>query len=263
MPPFLYDAHIHLADPALERYREQIEADYEAIGLKQAVVNGTCPQDWPHVLALAQRDLRHIPAIGLHPWKVNHAPADWQAEFLKALDTGAQAIGEIGLDKWIEGHDIDRQQAAFQWQLAHATERNLPVSIHCLKAIGPLMDTLRTVPLPQRGSHLHAYNGPVELIPELVQLGAYFSFNAGQLKAGSSKVTARIQAVPDDRLLIETDAPDMLPPAEHRSFELPDSSLTHPATLIDGYSTVAEIRTTSLEKLVEQVANNFETYFLK
>ena len=262
----LYDAHAHYAASKLQKHWQQISTDLEQIGIAGAVVNSTCPQDWPHLLELARCDSRIIPAIGLHPWHVNHAPSDWQAQFLQALDSGAQAIGEIGLDKWIEGHDIDRQQAAFKWQLAQSTERNLPLSIHCLKAIGPLMDTLRSVPLPKRGFHLHAYNGPSELISELVQLGGYFSFNAGQLKARPSKATERILAVPEDRLLIETDAPDMLPSSEHRSFELPIAEtgqrLTHPATLIDGYRAIAEIRAISLEKLAEQVAINFKTYFL-
>lgn len=262
----LYDAHNHMADPALSAHWPEIEPRLSQIELKYAVVNGTSPADWPAVLKLAKSDSRIIPAIGLHPWQVNGAPTDWQAHFLNALDSGARGIGEVGLDKWIEDHDLERQQAAFRWQLAQATQRNLPISIHCLKAIGPLMETLRSEPLPQRGFHLHAYNGPAELIPELAELGAYFSFNSGQLKAGKAKAPQRIRAVPAERLLIETDAPDMLPTPELRSFELPESdsgdALTHPATLIDGYTAIATIRAMSLESLRKQVATNFETYFL-
>jgi len=267
MPARLYDAHAHYAALELQQHWQQISENLESIGLRGAVVNGTCPQDWPQVLELARSDSRLIPAIGLHPWKINDARSDWQAQLLEALESGAQAIGEIGLDKWVKGHDIERQQVAFRWQLAQASERDLPVSIHCLQAIGPLMDTLRSQPLPVRGFHLHAYNGPVELVPELAELGAYFSFNAGQFRSGKDKVPPRIRAVPENRILIETDAPDMLPPPEHRSFELPIAQigkhLTHPATLIDGYAAIAAIRSISIEKLTELVANNFETYFLR
>ena len=101
MPIPLYDAHIHLADPVLASDWNQIEADYETIGLKRAVVNGTAPSNWPQVLELCKHDSRLIPAIGLHPWKVNDAPPNWQAQFLDALDNGAQGIGEIVLDQWI------------------------------------------------------------------------------------------------------------------------------------------------------------------
>ena len=256
-----------MAAPSLLAHWRNIEPTLGEIGLKYAVVNGTSPADWPAVLKFTKSEPRMIPAIGLHPWEVNHAPADWQVRFLDALDSGARIIGEIGLDKWVEGYDLERQQIAFRWQLSQATQRNLPVSIHCLKAIGPLMETLRREPLPQRGFHLHAYNGPVELVPELVELGSYFSFNSGQLKAGKTKASERIRAVPTERLLIETDAPDMLPAAELRTFELPSAEtqpqLTHPATLIDGYTVIANIRATPLESLKKQVASNFETYFLE
>lgn len=262
----LYDAHIHLADAAFEHFRQPIDIAYATIGLKHAVVVGTGPADWGAVLQCCKHDPRFIPAIGLHPWQVNDAPNNWQQHFLESLERGAQVIGEIGLDRWIEGHDIEQQQTAFRWQLAQATERNLPTSIHCLKAIGPLMETLRSVALPKRGFHLHAYNGPIELIPQLVELGAYFSFNAGQLKPNKSKVPERIRAVPVDRLLIETDAPDMLPAPERRSYALIHRTngkhMTHPATLIDAYTAIAEIRNSALDILSNQVAQNFHTYFI-
>ena len=261
MPVHLYDAHIHLADPALASHWPEIEARYQQIGLQQAVVAGTSPADWPVVLQLAQDHRQLIPAVGLHPWQVNTAPTDWQSQFLQALKHGAQAIGEIGLDQWIEGYDIERQQDAFRFQMAEVAKRNLPVSIHCLKAIGPLMDALRRIELPQRGIHLHAFNGPVELIPELAQRGAYFSFNAGQLKPAKNKVPERIRAVPLERLLIETDAPDFLPGPELREFKLPDSQACHPGNLRRGYEAVARIRGISFEELAVQVEAYFIRYF--
>ncbi len=266
MPAPLYDAHNHLADPALAPQRHAIHASLSDIGLQAAVVNGTGPQDWPDVLELARRDPRIIPAVGLHPWQVNTAPADWQAQFLQSLEGGARAIGEIGLDQWIEGHDIERQQTAFRWQLARAVERNLPVSIHCLRAMGPLLETLREVRLPARGFHLHAYNGSPENIEELVRLGAYFSFNAGQLKPGAKTAPAAIRAVPADRLLIETDAPDMRPPPEFREFELPEPAagrpLNHPANLRGAYRAIAALRAIDFAALAPQIQTNFTRYFL-
>ncbi len=263
MPAPLYDAHIHLADPALASHWPEIELSYRQIGLQQAVAVGTCPADWPAVLELARAHTQLIPAIGLHPWQVNAAPADWKAQFVHALNSGAQAIGEIGLDKWIEGHDIERQQDAFRFQMAEAAQRNLPVSIHCLKAIGPLMETLRNIELPPRGIHLHAFNGPLELIQELTQLGTYFSFNAGQLKAAKTKVPERIRAIPLERILIETDAPDFLPPPELGEFELPapDSQACHPGNLRRGYEAIAHIRGISFEALAKQVEGNFIRLF--
>ncbi|MDP4644358.1 MAG: TatD family hydrolase [Opitutales bacterium] len=265
----LYDAHAHLADPRLEPYRGAIEQSLKEINCQQTVVNGTSPADWHAVVEYTKSSGKSLPAIGLHPWQVKDAPADWKAQFSQLLNTGAvTVIGEIGLDQWIEGHDIEQQQAAFKWQLEVATQRNLPVSIHCLRAMQPLLETLLTAQLPQRGIHLHAFNGSAEDARRLVELGAYFSFNAGQLKPNAKTVFEAIRAIPEDRLLIETDAPDMLPPSEYREFELPPAKsstrlLNHPANLHAAYKAIADIRSTSFNQLAIQVEQNFQRYFIQ
>lgn len=259
----LFDAHLHLAAKPLLPQAEEICRDLSAIGVQQIVCNGTGPDDWPDVLALGQLHPLILPAIGLHPWKVPQAGANWKARFLQCLDEGAAAVGEIGLDQWIENHDIQLQQDAFRFQLAEAARRNLPVSIHCLKATGPLMETLRSSPLPARGFHLHAYNGPSELLDELLSLGAFFSFNAGQLKPGRKRILDNLHAVPLERLLIETDAPDFLPLPKDRTHNLTDPESNHPANLAAGYRAVAQARGMDAETMAAQVADNFQGFFGK
>lgn len=234
MPHARYDAHRHISD------------DSDA-GVN-CVVNGTSPGDWAGVLAWTKERPQAIPAIGLHPWKVNDASDDWQAQFLDLIDR-ARAVGEIGLDRWVEGYDIGRQEAAFRWQLKQAAERNLPVSIHCLKAGDALLHCLKENALPRRGIHLHAYSGSAEQVPQFAELGAYFSFHTGQFKPNAKKVPAAVKMIPSDRLLIETDAPDTLDGQDVISF------------LRKGYETVAELRDGTVDALVKQVADNFERYF--
>lgn len=230
----LYDAHCHLH-----------EASYSMV-----VVNSTCPADWPEVLEAAKQNSHIIPAIGLHPWQVNDAPSDWQEIFLKHIDQ-AQAVGEIGLDQWIDAYDIEQQQAAFSWQLDQAAIRNLPVSIHCLKASEPLLRILKTQHSPARGIHLHAYSGSARQVPALSELGAYFSFHASQLNGNAKKVPAAIRVVPTDRLLIETDAPDTLKATD--SYE---------DFLRSAYQQAAELRGVAVKTLAKQVTANFARYFL-
>lgn len=272
----LYDAHVHLADPKIRENLPKIHSTYDKIGLKRAVVIGTSPENWDNVLALCDEDERYIPAIGLHPWQVNEAPADWQEQFLSFINKGVRVIGEIGLDQWIEGHNIEGQLEAFRWQFSIAAERNLPTSIHCLKAHEPLLQTLRKVELPERGFKLHAYSGPVETMKPLLELGAYFSFNAGQLKANAKRVRELIGLVPDDRILVETDAPDFLPLSELREFDLnmaatafdklmPERDsrppLNHPANIRAGYLAIADVRGQAQDEFADHVALNFERYF--
>jgi len=126
----LYDSHIHLADPRLEPYLRKIASDYEEIGLSGAVVVGTSPEDWDRVVGVCNSDPRYLPAIGLHPWQVNHAPEGWKDQFRKHIESGVRIIGEIGLDQWIEDYDIEKQIDAFHFQFEIAAERNLPTSVH-------------------------------------------------------------------------------------------------------------------------------------
>lgn len=231
-----YDAHRHL--PGRESVSEI------------SVVNGTSPEDWAEVLAKAKNHPNLIPAIGLHPWKVKDAPEDWQAQFLGLIEL-AGAVGEIGLDQWMDGHDIKQQEAIFCWQLKVAAERNLPVSIHSLKANEVLLTALRQNALPRRGIHLHAYSGSAQQVEQFAEMGAYFSFHAGQFKANAKKAPAAVQAVPKDRLLIETDAPNTL-----------DASSDASKFLNRGYEIIARLRDVEVEALAEQTAANFQRYFL-
>jgi TatD DNase family protein len=259
----LYDAHLHLAASSLLPYTEEICSTLSTIGVQRVICNGTCPEDWPDVLRLARKHPIILPAVGLHPWKVSEVNNDWKRDFIDCLDNSAAAVGEIGLDQWIKGHDIKNQQDAFRFQLEEAAKRNRPVSIHCLRAVNPLMETLRESPLPERGVHLHAYNGPAKLVDEFLSLGTYFSFNAGQLKPGSKRVLENLRSVPMEKLLIETDAPDFLPIPEYRSHNLEDPSANHPANIIDAYRAIAQAIQVDPEEMAEQVAKNFQKFFGK
>lgn len=261
MKPALYDAHLHLAASTLRPSAKNLCATLRKAGVHRIVCNGTSPHDWPHVLQLAKSQPIVLPAVGLHPWKVSEAPSDWKTQFLHSLDAGAKAVGEIGLDQWIKGHNRQSQQEAFRFQLEEAALRELPVSIHCLRAVEPLIETLRSSPLPKRGFHLHAYNGPTDRLDELLSLGAYFSFNAGQFKPGSKRILQNLQDVPLDRLFIETDAPHFLPPAEHRPFRLSDPEGNHPAKITAAYAAIASARGINCNEMARQIALNFCAFF--
>ncbi|MGC6423453.1 MAG: TatD family hydrolase [Lentimonas sp.] len=258
----LYDAHCHLADGRLLPFREEVGASLKRIGCELSVVNGTSPEDWQAVVDYTTNNPSALPAIGLHPWKVNDAPDNWKDGFLQHLDKGVSIIGEIGLDQWIEGYDMDAQIDAFHWQIEQAADRNLPVSIHCLKAIDPLIQVLSESALPERGVHIHALNVPIEAARKLIEIGCYFSFNSGQLKPQAKHIISLIQAIPEERILIETDAPDFLPIDAYREFSLPKKGLNHPANLLGCYEVVAHLRELGSESLREQVATNFRRCFL-
>lgn len=261
----LYDAHNHLQDERLMPHVDAIMRVAAETGVTKMVVNGACEEDWPAVLDLAQRFPQVLPSFGYHPWYVQERTPNWQAKLIEFLDTIPSAVGEIGLDRWKEGLDLPSQEEVFIWQLRLASERNLPVSIHCLQAWGRLFDILRTEPRPAVGFVLHSYGGPQELIQPLAKLGAYFSMPGYFAHERKVKQRETFRHVPIERLLIETDAPDQSLPPERVRFPLAEANtgkpINHPANLIAVYQFTAELLEMPLEKLAARVEANFLRLF--
>ncbi len=279
MPP-LYDAHNHLQDDWLAPHLDAVAADLDAVGLRAAVVNGTCEADWPAVAALARRFAWVVPSYGLHPWDAGNRTPDWLATLRTTLAADPHAaVGEIGLDRWIldsaKSDDprlaglrrapLEEQGEVFLKQLALAATENRPVTIHCLQAFGALEGLLRHVNTPARGFLLHAYGGPAEMVAGFAERGAYFSFNGAFLDARHAAKREAFRRVPADRLLVETDAPAMPLPAERVRFTLPPatdgSPINHPANLAATYAGLAELRGVSVEALAAQAQENFARLF--
>ena len=261
----LYDAHNHLQDSRLKPHWPGIMSAVQAEPIAKMVVNGACEEDWPDVLQLARQFPQVLPSFGYHPWYVKERTPQWQAALEKYLDAVPSAIGEIGLDKWIKEADLAAQEETFAWQLRLATRRGLPVSIHCLKAWGPLLGILRREPRLPRGFLLHSYGGAPELIPELASFGAYFSLPGYFAHERKTRQRETFRRVPLDRLLIETDAPDQILPGERNHFPMFDTDgkpLNHPANLRAVYEFAAEWLGVPLEDLASQVEANFLRLFV-
>jgi len=261
----VHDAHCHyqfaeVPSAAVELARSE--------GVGYAVINGSSPEDWADVAALAVRDPRNLPSFGLHPWDVPTAPAGWLAELRRVLLAHPGAgVGEMGLDRWVEGFDPDAQEAAFRAQLALAVELDRPLTIHCVRAIGPLMDILRVAELPRRGFLLHSWNGPVELVPELARLGAYFSFSSHHFPERKAHLREQFAAaIPRERVLVETDAPALCPAPAYRVHELPPAAdgtpQNHPANLLRNLGELASTMGVAPEQAAATTRANFTRLFL-
>ncbi len=272
------DAHLHLQDPRILN-TESIIRSMRKSGITRCVVNGTSPSDWEKVRLLAEShpDLI-IPSYGLHPWNTP-CKENWKLllrDYLtesNSLSKVLPCIGECGLDRWITDYNMKAQEDAFNYQLDLASEFNAPITIHILKAWGWFLETLRdrqeangTQSLTtERGFLLHSYNGSTELIPELVSAGAYFSFSGYSLNTDKANTLETFRHIPLDRLLVETDAPDMLPPAHAISHPLQSTAgyINHPANLSMIYQELAKALGLSTENLHAHIAKNFSTFFLK
>lgn len=261
----LLDAHNHLHDARLAPHRETIFAELARIGLGRAVVNGTREEDWEAVEVLAATKEFVIPSFGLHPWYVGARSPKWLERLRSLLVAHPRAgVGEIGLDRWIESHDLALQTEVCTAQLALAVELHRPATLHCIRAWGPLWDLLRTHSLPACGFLLHAYGGPQEMVAGFVERGAYFSFSPYFLHERKAAQREVFRHLPADRILVETDAPDLRPPDECNPRPLRDEHgepINHPANLDVAHRALAELRGLTPEALAVQVAENFARLF--
>lgn len=257
----MYDCHNHLQDEQLMPHLQQVLLDCDAIGVQQMVVNGTCEADWPVVTQLAKNHAIVRPALGLHPWKIKDRSKSWLTTLRQQLHNTGASMGEIGLDCWIEGVDIDDQIEVFDAQWRLAVELNRPATLHCLKAWGLLLEKLQTLPLLSRGFLLHSYSGPAAFIQPLTQLGAYFSISGYFAQEKKRKHQVILKNIPIDRLLLETDAPNMLPPQVMNKYPISEYTINHPANINSVYSFAAELFNIPKIELQAQVAQNFNTLF--
>lgn len=225
----MIDAHNHLQDPRFKGRQPEIVAAMKEAGITGCVVNGTSEDDWPAVAQLAEEfpDFVH-PAFGLHPWKVEQRSPRWFQTLGSYLEKHPHAsIGECGLDRWMDSPDLEAQHQVFRQHLELSVDLSRSITIHCLKAWGPLLDELRSAAtLPK--FLLHSFAGSKETAKECLKLGAYFSFSGYFLHPRKAKVREIFKSLPPDRILAETDAPDMPLPDPCFQFE----EVNHPANLI-------------------------------
>ncbi len=261
----LLDSHNHLQDLRLSGLLPTVLREAKELGVSHSVVNGTCEADWPRVRELARLHPGLLPAFGLHPWFVEDRSEQWRDSLLQQLDQGAVCIGEIGLDRWMRNPDCAAQEEVFLWQWGEAASRGLPITVHCLKSWSRLLELLRNAPRAPRGFLLHSYGGPAEYVQPFLALGACFSFSGYFAHPRKRRQQEVFRTIPIDHLLLETDAPDMTPPAELRVRELQDAAtgqfLNHPANLTLVYRFAAGLWCIPEADLANQVAANFERLF--
>ena len=254
----MIDAHCHLQFPDFGDKIDLVLRETLDNGVERLAVNGTQEEDWERVANLADRFPERIhPFFGLHPWYASKRSDSWLENLRSWLEKYPMAgVGEIGLDRWMKEPDLDDQSAVFraQWELACRLDR--PLAVHCLKAWGSLLDLIET--LPRARFLLHSYSGSREMIARFIPLGGYFSISGWFLKEDKSARLAVFDGVQSDRLLIESDAPEMSPPAALNRF--PQWHCNHPGNTAVVYQRISAVKDVALSELERQIEENFSRW---
>jgi len=255
---FLFDSHTHLQDKRLKKDLSGVIDRARAAGVSKLVICATREKDWDAVMELAQNYSFIYPAFGIHPWFVNKVSEDWEEKLVGYLDKMPSAIGECGLDFVVQGTGREAQEHIFKRQLLLAKKMHLPVSIHCRKAWERLFEILRKVGKLPGGGLIHSYSGSHELIPALEEMGFYICFSGTVSNPHSIRVHKALRKVSRERLLIETDSPDLLP---YTVYEPDRKKHNEPAYLVAVAESVSELLDISFEEVASQTFKNAEKLF--
>ncbi len=245
----LCDAHTHLQDLRLSDTVDQVVRRSMVAGVTHMVCCGVQESDWQRVASLADRYSGIFPAFGLHPWFISSRSPDWLDYLESFLLHHSGAVGEIGLDRHSSPVDNEDQLLVFKSQLQLARKYERPVNLHCRNAFGLLADLLKENGGLPHGGVIHSYSGSAEMVKVFEKSGAHISFSGSLTRPHNKKARLAARAVSLERLLIETDTPDLLPTGA-------PEGLNEPAHVHLVLKTLASLREEPIDVLAHATFSN-------
>ena len=213
-PPMNWiDSHCHLDAPEFAADRDAVRAAARVAGVATCVIPAVEASNFDTVRLLAHQH-GDVYALGIHPM---YTPQAAEADLL-TLDAQLHqyrsaprlvAVGEIGLDGFVPGLDMARQQMFYKAQLKLAQQHDLPVILHVRRSADLLLQGLRQTPV--KGGIAHAFNGSLQQAQMFVDLGFKLGFGGALTYERALQLRRLATVLPLDALVLETDSPDIPP----------------------------------------------------
>ena len=226
--------------------------------MREIVTIASHPEDAARARRVAQTsEAEETPRVwwtaGVHPHEASRWDPATRRALEEALDEGAVAVGEIGLDHHYLHSPASSQARAFADQLAIAVERGLPAVVHSRDAEAETLATLEAGGVAPERVVLHCFTGSAAMLDEALSRGYYVSFS-GIATFPNFPAAELVPRVPEERLLIETDAP-YLTPVPHRGRR------NEPAFLAVTAEAVARLHGAAVEALAETTRANARRFY--
>ncbi|WP_319798134.1 TatD family hydrolase [Nitrobacter sp.] len=254
----LVDSHCHLDFPDFADELDAVVARAEAAGVGRMVTISTRVREQARLLAIAERFSNVYCSVGTHPHHANEEDGITPDELAaQTQHPKVVALGEAGLDYFYENGSPEAQARGFRAHIAAARATGLPLVIHTREAdedCGRILDD-EMAQGPFRGV-LHCYTGGRELAMKAVALGLYIGFTGILTFKKSDALRALAAELPEDRILVETDAP-YLAPGKFRG------KRNEPSYVVETAKVLADVRGVSLEEMSRQTTENFFRLFSK
>jgi TatD DNase family protein len=257
--PMLVDSHCHLDATEFDADRDAVLARARAAGVATQVIPAVAAAGWPKLRAICAASPGLHPAYGLHPVFLPEHRPDHLEQLRDWIERERPvAVGECGLDYYVEGLDADAQQLYFDGQLRLAHEFGLPVIVHARRAVDAVIAAIRRIAGGGNGSALrgvvHSFSGSPEQARQLWRLGFLLGLGGPVTYARAQRLRRLARDMPLEYLLIETDAPDQ-----------PDAGIrgerNEPARLREVCDTIAALRGVAPEAIAEATSRNAERLF--
>jgi TatD DNase family protein len=206
----LIDSHIHLDAGEFDADRTAVIRRALDAGVSRFVIPAVGVFNFDSVRKLAADLPGSVCALGIHPLYVDAAQeSDIEVLRQQLARGGVCAVGEIGLDGFVEGADHARQEWFFVEQLKLARDFDLPVILHVRRAQDRVLKYLRRH--RPRAGIAHAFNGSVQQAQIFIDLGFMLGFGGAMTYSGSTRIRELAASVPLEHLVLESDAPDIPP----------------------------------------------------
>lgn len=248
------DSHCHLDFPQLAEREDEIVAAMAANRVAHALCVSVKLEDFPRVLALAERHDGFYASVGVHPDNAGVEEPDEARLLSLAAHQKVIAIGETGLDYHWHKDEPEWQRQRFRAHIRASRASGKPLIIHTRSAAADTIRLMREEGADQVGGVMHCFTETREVAEAALDLGFYISFSGIVTFRNARDLKAVAQYVPLDRLLIETDAP-YLAPVPHRG------KTNEPAWVVHVAEEIARLRDEPVERIAAATTDNFFTLF--
>ncbi len=254
----LVDSHCHLDFPDFAAERDAIVARARAEGVGLLVTISTKVHKFAEIRAIAEAYDNVFCSVGTHPHHADKEPEITTADLVKLAEhPKVVAIGEAGLDYFRNNSSVEGQEQGFRRHIAATRETGLPLVIHAREADSDVARILEEESAKGRFPFiLHCFTGGQDLADRGIALGGYVSFSGVITFKKNDALRAIAASIPDDRILVETDAP-FLAPEPYRG------KRNEPAFVTNTARALAAARGTDYDTVARQTTDNFFRLFSK